>query len=101
MQPDGKCSILRTSSRVTFRKRNVLFGVKGKCMIISGYTIQKKQRVSSSAGKLFVLFVHVFCLRENRKVRTKERNKRGRREEPAREQKAGCCGGQGSTKTAQ
>lgn len=49
-------------------------------MIISGYTIQKKQRVSSSAGKLFVLFVHVFCLRENRKVRTKERNKRGRRE---------------------
>lgn len=111
MEQNRRCMILRTGSRITFRKTTVMFGLKGKGterqvgpqVLLStpktdGVPLQEKicthTRSHMHTQTLCFACVFVFCLRGNRKVRRKERKARGMREEPAREEKPGCCGGQ-------
>ena len=85
---------LGTSPRVIFRKRAVLFGVKGKGMGISGYSIPLQKNIALQEK----MYTHIFCfvcvyvLSETEQKSQNKREKKERRQKPAREPKAGCDG---------
>ena len=81
---------LRTSPRVTFRMRAVLFGVKGKGMGISGYSIPplEKHRATGKNVYTHILFCLCVCFVWERIEKLEQkREKKKRREKPAREPK--------------
>ena len=53
---------LRTSPRVTFRKRAVLFGVKGKGMGISGYSIPPLEKHRATGKNVYTHILFCLCV---------------------------------------
>ena len=85
---------LGTSPRVIFRKRAVLFGVKGKGMGISGYSIPPLEKHSAAGQNVYTHILFCLCVYfvRDRIEKLEQKREKKRRQKPAREPKAGCDG---------